>query len=167
MSTIKKIPRKIFPILIRLVVFAGALGLTASCGNPSTTTSEPAVSAAASGAVSSELKTLLNEGNGDTTSGYFKPTSSTLVAAAAGDYNSKFYNLGKLLVKDGLGNTIIGLGREMNGTWYEWSQHRAPSSEPDAYILAWQCLRRLHRNRHLRLVRRPWLHLSAHCIWRA
>jgi hypothetical protein len=138
MSTIKKIPRKIFPILIGPVVLAGALGLTASCGNPTTTTSDPAVSAAASEAVSSELKTLLNEGNGDTTKGYFKATSSTLVAAAAGDYNSKFYNLGKLLVKDGLGNTIIGLGREMNGTWYEWSQHRAPSSEPDAFILAWR-----------------------------
>jgi hypothetical protein len=43
-----------------------------------------------------------------------------------------------LLVKDGLGSTIIDLGREMNGTWYEWSVHRAPSSRPDAYIRAWR-----------------------------
>jgi len=26
----------------------------------------------------------------------------------------------------------------MNGKWYEWSEHRAPSSEPDAYIRAWR-----------------------------
>ena len=70
--------------------------------------------------------------------GYFKATSSTLVAAAAGDYNSRFYGLGELLVKDGLSNTIIALGREMNGAWYEWSERRAPSSEPDAYIRAWR-----------------------------
>ena len=85
-----------------------------------------------------QIKTLLNEGNGYTAERYFKATSSTLVAAAAGDYNSKFYDLGELLVKDGLGNTIIDLGREMNGTWYEWSVHRAPSSQPDAYIHAWR-----------------------------
>jgi hypothetical protein len=84
------------------------------------------------------MKTLLNEGTGDTVAGYFKATSPTLVAAAAGDYNSRFYALGALLVKDGLGHTIIELGREMNGTWYEWNEHHAPSSEPDAYILAWQ-----------------------------
>ncbi len=84
------------------------------------------------------MKTLLNEGQGETAEGYFGAASSTLVAAAAGDYNSEFYDLGELLVKDGLSDTIIDLGREMNGTWYEWSEHRAPSSEPDAYILAWR-----------------------------
>jgi len=88
--------------------------------------------------VAAEMQTLLNEGRGDTANGYFEATSSTLVAAAAGDYNSEFYNLGELLVMDGLGNTIIDLGREMNGAWYEWSEHRAPPSEPDAYILAWR-----------------------------
>jgi hypothetical protein len=133
MSAIKKIPQKIFPALTILVVFAGVLGITVSCRDPSTTTIKPAVTA-----VAAEMDTLLNEGNGITTKGYFKATSSTLVAAAAGDYNSKFRDLGELLVKDGLGNTIIDLGREMNGTWYEWSEHRAPSSEPDAYILAWR-----------------------------
>ena len=55
-----------------------------------------------------------------------------------GDYNSKFRNLGELLVKDGLSHTIIGLGREMNGSWYEWSERRAPASDPDAYIRAWR-----------------------------
>lgn len=134
MPTIKRIPRKIFPILIRLVVFAGALGITASCGNSST------ASKASAAAVAAEMKTLLHEGNGDTTEGYFGATSWDLAAAAAGAYNSKFYELGKLLVKDGLGNTIIDPGREMNAPWYEWSEQRAPASEPDAYILAWRQL---------------------------
>jgi hypothetical protein len=141
MSAIKKIPQKIFPALTILVVFAGVLGITVSCRDPSTTTIKPAVTA-----VAAEMDTLLNEGNGVTTKDYFKATSSTLVAAAAGDYNSKFRDLGELLVKDGLGNTIIDLGREMNGTWYEWSEHRAPSSEPDAYILAWRQIVRTMRS---------------------
>jgi Glycosyl hydrolase family 26 len=130
MSPVKKILPRSFPTLIGLLIFASALGITTSCGSPSKTASKPAVS--------SQIQTLLNEGNDYTTEGYFKASSSTLVAAAAGDYNSKFYDLGKLLVKDELGNTIIDLGREMNGTWYEWSVHRAPSSEPDAYIRAWR-----------------------------
>ena len=125
--------KKILPILV-VLVFAGALGITASFWNSSTTTHNPTVTAVAA----AERKTLLNEGDGDTAKGYFEATSPTLVAAAAGDYNSKFYDLGVLLVKDGLGNTIIDLGREMNGAWYEWSEHRAPPSEPDAYILAWR-----------------------------
>ena len=134
MSPIKKIlRRRIFPIMIGLAVVAGALGISASCGKSPTTTRNSAATA-----VAAELKTLLNEGSGDTAKGYFEAASSDLVAVAAGDYHSTFYHLGELLVKDGLGNTIIDLGREMNGVWYEWSEHRAPSSEPDAYILAWR-----------------------------
>ena len=128
-----KILRKTFPILIVLAVCAGALAFTASFGNSSTATRKPTVTAAAA-----EMKALLKEGEGDTTAGYFEATSPALVAAAAGDYNSKFYDLGQLLVKDGLGNTIVDLGREMNGIWYEWSEHHAPSSQPDAYLLAWR-----------------------------
>ena len=123
----------IFPVLIVLVVFAGVLGITASFGLSSTTTGKPAATS-----VTAEIEALLNEGDGYTAKGYFEKTSSTLVAAAAGDYNSKFYDLGKYLVRDGFGDIIIDLGREMNGKWYEWSQHRAPPSEPDAYILAWR-----------------------------
>jgi len=129
----KKILQRIFPILIVLVAFAGGLGIITSCENSSTITIRPAGAAG-----TPDIKTLLNEGNGDTVKGYFEATSSTLVAVAAGDYNSKFYDLGELLVKDGLSNTIIEPGREMNGTWYEWSEHRAPPSEPDAYIRAWR-----------------------------
>jgi hypothetical protein len=132
MSAIKKIPRTIFPILIVLMAFAGALGIAAIFGNWPTGAGQPAVTAAA------EVETLLSEGSGDAVKGYFEATSPTLVAAAAGDYNPEFYDLGELLVKDGFGNTIIDLGREMNGAWYEWSENRAPPSEPDAYILAWR-----------------------------
>jgi len=129
----KRILRAIFPILVVLAVLAGVLGCTASFGNSSTTTIKPA-----DPTVSAEMETLLHEGKGPADEGYFKATSSDLAAAASGDYNSKFYDLGELLVKDGLGSTIIDLGREMNGTWYEWSEHRAPASKPDAYILAWR-----------------------------
>jgi hypothetical protein len=131
---IRKAVRKVFLISIILAVFVGVLGVTASCENVSTTTAKPPTAAA----IAAEIKALLKEGNGKTTNGYFEAASSTLVAAAAGEEDSNFYDLGELLVKDGLGNTIIELGREMNGKWYEWSEHRAPSSEPDAYILAWR-----------------------------
>jgi hypothetical protein len=137
-SAMKKTPRKVIPILVRLAIFASVLGITASCGNSSTTASKPVASKPALAKLSPEAKALLADGGGDTSNDYFKPTSSGLVAAAAGDDNSKFYGLGKLLVKDGLGDTIIDLGREMNASWYEWSEQRAPSSEPDAYILAWR-----------------------------
>jgi len=130
---IRKAVRKVFPISIIFAVFVGVLGVTASCEKASTTTAKPTAAATAA-----EIKALLKEGNGETTNGYFEATSPTLVAAAAGEDDSDFYDLGELLVRDGLGSTIIELGREMNGKWYEWSEHRAPSSEPDAYILAWR-----------------------------
>lgn len=131
---IRKAVRKVFPISIILAVLVGVLGVTVSCENVSTTTAKPPTAVA----IAAEIKALLKEGNGKTANGYFEAASSTLVAAAAGEEDSSFYDLGELLVNDGLGSTIIELGREMNGKWYEWSEHRAPSSEPDAYILAWR-----------------------------
>jgi hypothetical protein len=130
MATIKKVS----PVLAGLIIFAVILGMTTSCGKPPA----PGKKIANGPSVSAELKKLLNEGPGITSDGYFRKTSTTLVAAAAGADNSKFRDLGRLLVKDGLSHTIIDLGREMNGTWYEWSEHRAPSSEPDAFIRAWR-----------------------------
>jgi hypothetical protein len=135
MLKVKKIPRRIFPTLVALMVIAAALGLTAVLENSSTTASKPTIPAAV---LEREQKALLDDGSGDLAGGYFKAASPALAAAAAGDYDLEFYALGELLVKDGLGNTIIELGREMNGAWYEWSEQRAPASEPDAYILAWQ-----------------------------
>ena len=137
MSTARKIPRKILPLLIVLVALAGAIGITvgvrASSGSTATTAKPVPV------AVNPEIEALLSKGSRDvTTDDYFERTSPYFAGAAAGDYNSKFRNLGELLVKDGLSHTIISLGREMNGSWYEWSERRAPSSEPDAYIRAWR-----------------------------
>ena len=116
--------------MLVLVVFAGVLGVKASFGISSP--ARPAAPAAV------DLETLLEDGTGVSSPDYLKPTSRSLLAAAAGKYNSRFYNLGELLVQDGFSNTILDLGREMNGTWYEWSEHRAPSYEPNAFILAWQ-----------------------------
>jgi Glycosyl hydrolase family 26 len=123
--------RRILPVLVVLVVFAGVLGVRASFGS-----SSPGRPAAVPAAV--DLQTLLDDGAGVTSPDYLKPTSRSLLAAAAGKYNSRFYSLGELLVKDGFSNTILDLAREMNGTWYEWSEHRAPSYVPNAFVLAWQ-----------------------------
>jgi peptidoglycan hydrolase-like protein with peptidoglycan-binding domain len=92
-----------------------------------------------SGVVDSGLEALLSDGGPDaTTSGYYKSGSAALTAAAAGTDDRRFYQLGELLVRDGLSDTIINLSREMNGSWYEWSERYAPSSEPDAFIRAWR-----------------------------
>ena len=131
MLAIAKISRKIFPVAVAAMALAGTLS---ACGS-SATSSITNISATEA---TSEIKDLLSKGPGDTTKGYFTGTSAALVAAAAGKDDPEFYDLGKLLVKDGFGNTIIDLGREMNGTWYEWSEHRAPPSDPKAYIRAWQ-----------------------------
>ena len=99
----------------------------------------PNVSVSAPGTVDPRLQALLNDGGPNYTGhDYFKETSSTLAAAAAGADNQQFYRLGELLVRDGLSDTIINLSREMNGEWYAWSERRAPRSEPDAFILAWR-----------------------------
>jgi Putative peptidoglycan binding domain/Glycosyl hydrolase family 26 len=93
----------------------------------------------ASGVVDSALEALLVDGGpGNAKSGYYKPQSNALVAAAAGTDNRRFYQLGELLVRDGFSHTIINLSREMNGSWYEWSERRAPRTEPNAFILAWR-----------------------------
>lgn len=85
------------------------------------------------------LATLLSEGTPDQAApGYFESSSSALVAAAAGADNRRFYRLGEQLVRDGFSGAVINLSREMNGSWYAWSERHAPSSEPNAFILAWR-----------------------------
>jgi Glycosyl hydrolase family 26 len=126
-------------VLICLAVIVGITALTMLRwkGSASTRPTEPAITA--SGAVDSELEALLNNGSlNDTRSDYYMSTSSAMAAAAAGADNQQFYQLGELLVRDGLANTIINLSREMNGWWYAWSERRVPSSEPDAFIFAWR-----------------------------
>lgn len=120
--------------LITVLVLAIGLAGLAACGS----SVKSVARTPASVRPAPDLTPLLNEGTGDTASDYFKPVSTSLVAAAAGAENQQFYALGQQLVKDGLSDTIIDLGREMNGSWYEWSERRAPPSEPDAYILAWR-----------------------------
>jgi peptidoglycan hydrolase-like protein with peptidoglycan-binding domain len=93
----------------------------------------------ASGVVDSALEALLADGRpGTATSGYYKSSSAALASVAAGTDNRRFYRLGELLVRDGLSDTIINLSREMNGSWYEWSERHAPPAEPNAFILAWR-----------------------------
>jgi hypothetical protein len=89
--------------------------------------------------VDSRLQALLNDGwpNG-TKRGYYLARSPALVSVAAGADNRQFYQLGELLVRDGLADTIINLSREMNGYWYAWSVWHTPPSELDAFILAWR-----------------------------
>jgi hypothetical protein len=133
MTLIARISRKAFAVVIAVMALAATLS---ACGSSAASSAIKVPTAAQM----AEIKDLLNKGPGDTAKGYFTGTSAALVAAAAGKDDSKFYDLGKLLVRDGLGNTIIDLGREMNGTWYEWSEHRAPPSDPKAYIHAWQAI---------------------------
>jgi hypothetical protein len=126
--------------LICLAVIVGITALTVPIwiGSPvSTTPDAPPVMT--SGTADSGLAALLNDGRpNDTTPGYYESASSALVAAAAGADNQQFYQLGELMVQDGLSHTIINLSREMNGSWYEWSERHAPPGEPNAFILAWR-----------------------------
>jgi hypothetical protein len=127
-------------VLACLAVNVGTAALTEAASKESsvpTSSSMPAIKT--SGVVDAELAALLNDGGpSSATPARHKSNSSALVAAAAGTYNQQFYQLGELLVRDGLSNTIINLSREMNGWWYEWSVWHAPSSELDAFILAWR-----------------------------
>lgn len=51
-----------------------------------------------------------------------------LSAGAAGSFDSSFRTLAENLVRGGLGNSIIRLGWEANGTWFPWSAAPDPSS---------------------------------------
>ena len=128
---------------VTLACLAVIVGVTASAGpawkesSVSASPGQPAITA--SGVVDAGLKALLNDGGPDSAApARHKSDSSALVAAAAGADDKQFYQLGELLVRDGLSRTIINLSREMNGWWYEWSVWHAPPSELDAFIRAWR-----------------------------
>lgn len=127
-------------LLVCVAVIAGTAALTRTTwagllkahpdGSPTVT---------ATGDAGPGLAALLADGTPDkAASGYFESTSSTLVATAAGADNWRFYRLGELLVRDGLADSVINLSREMNGSWYAWSERHAPSAEPNAFIRAWR-----------------------------
>jgi hypothetical protein len=127
-------------VLACLAVIVGVTALTIPIWIGSVGSASPAKPAARpSGAVDSGLQALLNDGGpSSTTPARHKSSSFALVAAAAGADDQQFYQLGELLVQDGLSNAIINLSREMNGWWYQWSEWHAPASELDAFILAWR-----------------------------
>ena len=136
-----KLPRiKRRVALACLAVIVGVTALTIPIWIGSVVSASPPKPAARpSGAVDSGLQALLNDGGpSSTTPARHKSSSSALVAAAAGADDQQFYQLGELLVQDGLSNAIINLSREMNGWWYEWSEWHTPASELDAFILAWR-----------------------------
>ena len=136
-----KLPRiKRRVVLACLAVIVGVTALTIPIWIGSVMSASPAKPAArASGAADSRLQALLNDGGPSSTTPARHTSSRTaLVEAAAGADDQQFYQLGELLVRDGLSNVIINLSREMNGWWYEWSVWHAPSSELDAFILAWR-----------------------------
>jgi Glycosyl hydrolase family 26 len=95
-------------------------------------------SASSSPAVAPALAALLRQGTPDTAPGYWEKPSATLEAAAAGADDARFRALGALLMKDGFAGAIIDLGREMTGSWYNWSERRCPPAEPGCYALAWR-----------------------------
>jgi hypothetical protein len=136
-----KLPRiKRRVVLTCLAVIVGVTALTIPIWVGSVMSASPAKPAAKpSGAIDSELQALLNDGvaNSAAPAGHTSG-SSALVGAAAGADDQQFYQLGELLVRDGLSHAIINLSREMNGWWYQWSVWHAPQSELDAFILAWR-----------------------------
>jgi hypothetical protein len=93
---------------------------------------------ASASASASSLAALLRQGTPATASGYWETPSATMEAAAAGADEARFRALGALLVKDGFAGAVINLGREMTGSWYDWSEQKCPRTEPDCYILAWR-----------------------------
>ncbi|SDQ67111.1 glycoside hydrolase family 26 protein [Quadrisphaera sp. DSM 44207] len=61
-------------------------------------------------------------------------TGGTIQAGAAGDYNAHFKTLSQTLVDRGLGDSVIRLGWEMNGTWFRWSAVK----DPAAFVAYWR-----------------------------
>jgi hypothetical protein len=64
--------------------------------------------------------------------GVGKPVS--LAAGALGDYNARFKKLAEHLVHDSLADSVLRLGWEFNGGWYNW---RA-GENPQAFAKYWQ-----------------------------
>src|SRR4029077_8673498 len=98
----------------------------------------PHDSPSSSRAVAAAIAALLRQGTPDTAPRYWEKPSAALEAAAAGADDAQFRALGALLVKEGFAGAIINLGREITGSWYNWSERRCPRTEPGCYILAWR-----------------------------
>ncbi len=59
----------------------------------------------------------------------FPDNQGSLPNAAAGVYNSHYYQLGVNLVKAGMSNANVRFGHEFNGNWYSWSVAKDPNGE--------------------------------------
>jgi Glycosyl hydrolase family 26 len=130
-------PRTVVLAAVALIATAGIIVLVLAqqylSPSPRPHASPPSVRA-----VAAALAALLRQGIPDTARGYWQTPSVTLEAAAAGADDARFRALGALLVKDGFAGAIINLGREMTGSWYNWSEGKCPRAEPGCYILAWR-----------------------------
>ncbi|MCL9793895.1 glycoside hydrolase family 26 protein [Frankia sp. AgKG'84/4] len=60
-------------------------------------------------------------------------TGSSLAACAAGDYDSYWRTFGNTLNSTGRQNSIIRLGWQANGNWFQWSAYNAAS-----YVNCWR-----------------------------
>ena len=122
-----------WPAVLAAVALIAAAGILFVLGQrPHGPRARPSSSPAAA------LAALLRQGTPATAPGYWGKTVPALKAAAAGADDARFRALGALLVKDGFAGAVIDLGREMTGSWYNWSEGRCPRAEPDCYILAWR-----------------------------
>jgi hypothetical protein len=60
--------------------------------------------------------------------------SATMKGCAAGDYNARWREFGRVIKSRGFDeNTIIRLGWEFNGDWYKWSAY-----DPALYVNCWR-----------------------------
>ncbi|NBD25703.1 glycosyl hydrolase [Paenibacillus glycinis] len=59
----------------------------------------------------------------------FPKSGGSLAAAAHGDYNAHYRELGENLIAAGMDNAMIRFGHEFNGGWYYWTVGNA--NEPD------------------------------------
>jgi Glycosyl hydrolase family 26 len=57
----------------------------------------------------------------------------SLQACASGAYDSYWREFGQVISSDGLGNSIIRLGWEFNGTWYAWK-----ATDPAVWASCWR-----------------------------
>ncbi len=120
-------------LIVAAAIIAFVLDQQITTASPS-----PQADPSSSAAVARALVALLRQGTPDTAAGYWEKPSAALEAAAAGAGDARFRTLGALLVKDGFADAIIDLGREMTGSWYNWSEEKCPRAEPDCYALAWR-----------------------------
>lgn len=61
-------------------------------------------------------------------------SSATMKGCAAGDYNARWREFGRIIKSRGFDDTtIIRLGWEFNGDWYKWSAY-----DPSAFVSCWR-----------------------------